>query len=464
MLRRKCACGGSRTGEEECEDCRKLHRRSAGPAAPSIAPPIVHDVLRSPGRPLDAETRSYFEPRFGHDFSKVRVHSDQKAMQSARDIHALAYTVGNNVVFGKPQTGPATSSGRHLLAHELAHVVQQSAFGAVPSHLEIGATDHPAEHAADSAARRACSDTQPIGVSALGRDPEGQVRRQSPGDDEPEKEPKPLIPLPHPFDRLDIKPSLPLPGGLSLPSSEDLNKGWNKIFGPGDKPKDLTCGPGRVKMVDGRCCVGKPGLVDLTNCCFPSQLTLLGTCCPEGVDDSRMNCVSGPPKKPEPTKKPEGKAEFSMTLPPMAPLTLDFPIHFKQNQPAATVADEARLRSSLTPEGERELDTVITWMQRGAEFSTQLTGMASIEGPTKHNEQLGEFRAQSVANALLLRGISILRISDPAGSADDCPALGSGIHNCGDTHAASKIDPNDRVVRARMFIAQKPTVISTRGQ
>jgi hypothetical protein len=290
------------------------------------------------------------------------------------------------------------------------------------------------------------------------------LRRQSPGDDEPEKEPPPLIPLPHPLDRLDIKPNLPLPGGLSLPSTEDLNKGWNKIFGPGDKPKDLTCPPGWVKMVDGRCCAGKPGVVDLTKCCAPSQLTILGTCCPDGVDDSRMNCVEHPPVPPRPPKKPEGKAQLSITLPPTAPLTLDLPIHFKQNQPAATVTDETKLRSSLTSQGQGELDTVISWLQRGAEFSTQLTGMASVEGPAKHNEQLGEFRARSVANALMLRGISISRISDPPSSADDCPTLSSGIHNCGDMHASPAADPDDRQVRARMFISQKPTVVSTKGQ
>jgi len=463
VLRRKCACGAPKSGEAECEDCKKLQRRSAGTAAPSIAPPIVHEVLHSPGQPLDHDARNYLEPRFGHDFSKVRVHSDEKAVQSARDVNALAYTVGNNVVFGKSQINAQTSSGRRLLAHELAHVVQQSATGGVSDHLEIGATDHPAEYAADSAARRVCDEREPGGSSAIARDPEARLRRQKPGEEEPEKEPPPLIPLPHPLDRLDIKPIAPLPGGIDLPSSEDVNKGLGKIFGPGDKPKDLTCGPERVKMVDGRCCAGKPGLVDLTNCCFPSQLTQLGTCCPEGVDDSRMNCVSRPPVRPEP-KKPEGKAELSVTLPPMAALTLDLPIHFKQNQPAAAVTDETKLRNSLTPEGQGELDNVIAWLQRGAEFSTQLTGMASVEGPTKHNEQLGEFRARSVANALMLRGISVLRISDPPGSGDDCPALSSGIHNCGDTHASPKLDPDDRLVRARMFIPQKPKVISTKGQ
>lgn len=465
-MRRKCACGGSTSGETECEECkRKLQRRSAGIAAPTLAPPIVHEVLRSPGRPLDHESRSYFEPRFGHDFSKVRVHSDDKAAQSAHDVHALAYTVGNDVVLGKPQMSSRSRSGRQLLAHELAHVVQQSAGSAVSDPLEIGAADHPAEHAADTAARRVCEDRQSGPVSAVGPDPEVQLRRQPSGDEEPEKEPPPLIPLPHPFDRLDIKPILPLPGGIDPPSIEDIHKGLDKIFGPGDKPKDLSCGPTRIKMVDGRCCAtGKGGAINLNDCCFPSQLTLLGACCPEGVDDSRQNCVSHPPKRPEPPDKPEGKAKLSVTLPPMAPLTLDLPIHFKQNQPAAAVADETKLRNSLTPEGQGELDNVIAWLQRGGEFSTQLTGMASVEGPTKHNEQLGENRARSVANVLMLRGIGISRISDPPGSTDDCAAVAIGIHNCGDTHASPQVDPNDRLVRARMFVRHKPEVVSTKGQ
>jgi hypothetical protein len=464
VLRRKCGCGGSKSGEAECEDCKKkLQRSSAGTAAPSIAPPIIHEVLHSPGQPLDHEVRNYFEPRFGHDFSKVRVHSDEKAVRSARDVNALAYTVGNNVVFGSSQISSRTGSWRQLLAHELAHVVQQSGTGAVPDHLEIGAKDHPAEYAANSAARRVCEETEPVRPAAIARASETQLRRQSPGDDESEKEPKPLFPLPHPFDRLDIKPNLPLPGGLSLPSTEDLNKGWYKIFGPGDKPRDLTCAPGWVKMVDGRCCAGKPGVVDLTKCCAPSQLTRFGTCCPEGVDDSGMNCLKQGPRPPGPPT-PDEKPKLKVTLPPMAPLTLDLSIHFKQNQPAATVTDETKLRSSLTSEGQSELDSVIAWLQRGAEFSTQLTGMASVEGPTEHNQQLGEHRARSVANALLLRGIGIARISDPPGSADDCPALSSGIHNCGDIHASPATDPNDRQVRARMFISQKPMVVSTKGQ
>ena len=89
-------------------------------------PPIVHEVLRSPGQPLDAETRAFMEPRFGHDFSGVQVHADPKAAESARAVDALAYTVGRDVVFGAGQYMPHTDTGRKLMAHESAHVVQQA--------------------------------------------------------------------------------------------------------------------------------------------------------------------------------------------------------------------------------------------------------------------------------------------------------------------------------------------------
>ena len=90
---------------------------------------LVQNVLASPGRPLDVSTREFFATRFGHDFGDVRVHDDATAAASARGVRALAYTVGKDVVFGTGQYSPGTSAGRHLLAHELTHVVQQSGMG-----------------------------------------------------------------------------------------------------------------------------------------------------------------------------------------------------------------------------------------------------------------------------------------------------------------------------------------------
>jgi hypothetical protein len=90
---------------------------------------IVRETLASPGEPLDLATRRFMEPRFGHDFSRVRVHADSRAAQSARALGAQAYMAGSHVIFGRGLYTPDTSAGRQLLAHELTHVVQQSAQG-----------------------------------------------------------------------------------------------------------------------------------------------------------------------------------------------------------------------------------------------------------------------------------------------------------------------------------------------
>jgi len=87
---------------------------------------IVQDVLRSSGRPLDSSTRQFMETRYGHDFSEVRVHTNRQAALSAQAVSARAYTVGQNIVFGWGQYNPSRREGLHLLAHELAHVIQQS--------------------------------------------------------------------------------------------------------------------------------------------------------------------------------------------------------------------------------------------------------------------------------------------------------------------------------------------------
>ncbi|MDH3446252.1 MAG: DUF4157 domain-containing protein, partial [Deltaproteobacteria bacterium] len=178
LLQRKCECGGSAGFVGECSQCQserlrakplqtklsinvpgdqyeqeadrvaeqvtgisnslgglhKSHTTSApmvrrqateNTAAMAEVPPIVHEELRSPGQPLDSDTRAFFEPRFGHDLSNVRVHTDMRAAESAQLVNALAYTTGWKVVFGAGQYAPGTMAGRKLIAHELTHVLQQ---------------------------------------------------------------------------------------------------------------------------------------------------------------------------------------------------------------------------------------------------------------------------------------------------------------------------------------------------
>jgi len=115
--------------------------------APS-APPIVRDVLRAPGQPLNAGTRGFMEPRFDCDFSRVRVHTDPRAAESARSVNARAYAVGSHVVFGAGEFAPDTTGGRKLLAHELAHVAQQRAASPDPRICRDDRFEHEAENAA----------------------------------------------------------------------------------------------------------------------------------------------------------------------------------------------------------------------------------------------------------------------------------------------------------------------------
>ena len=126
-LQRKCACGQTANGGGECEECRKkrepaLQRNSAGPRGQDI-PPVVYETLQATGTPIEPQTRRFMESRFGYDFSNVRVHADSP---SAPAVNALAYTVGSNIVFAPNRYAPGQIEGRRLLAHELAHVIQQS--------------------------------------------------------------------------------------------------------------------------------------------------------------------------------------------------------------------------------------------------------------------------------------------------------------------------------------------------
>jgi hypothetical protein len=182
ILQRKCACSNHTMAGGECNECRKkrsgsLQRAATNHTQVDAAPPIVHEVLRSPGQPLDGETRTWMGARFARDWNRVqtlapapglqrqlvvgppddhyeqeadriaagvsrvtdaqhpahggsgldavRVHSDPRAAESAQAVNALAYTVGSHIVFGPGQYAPGTSTGRRLLAHELTHVAQQ---------------------------------------------------------------------------------------------------------------------------------------------------------------------------------------------------------------------------------------------------------------------------------------------------------------------------------------------------
>ena len=146
-------------------------------SAARLAPPVVNEVLHSSGQPLGATVRGHMESLFGQDFSRVRVHTDARAADSARAVDALAYTVGHHVIFGAGRYQPTTPDGRRLLAHELAHTAQQgpSDFAVQPG-LQIGAAHDPAEHEAERAAAVPESTRTPIGTT-----PFQLARKPAPG-------------------------------------------------------------------------------------------------------------------------------------------------------------------------------------------------------------------------------------------------------------------------------------------
>jgi hypothetical protein len=157
-LQRKCACAGKpATSAQPCAECQgsELLQRRAVAGRPAVGvPAIVRDVLAAPGRPLDAPTRQFMEGRLGHDLSDVRVHDDTRAGESARAVDAEAYTVGQDIVFASGQYRPESTAGRHLIAHELVHTLQQRGLsrGAAPAQPSAPGSEQAFEAEADRVA------------------------------------------------------------------------------------------------------------------------------------------------------------------------------------------------------------------------------------------------------------------------------------------------------------------------
>ncbi|MGH9944724.1 MAG: DUF4157 domain-containing protein [Pyrinomonadaceae bacterium] len=206
-MQRKCACSG---GAHECAACdgksSALQRSSANQFAPAAAaaavPPIVHDVLRSSGAPLDRATRARMESRFGHDFGRVRVHSDERATESARAVRARAYTVGRDIVFGGGQYAPYTATGQRLLAHEMSHILQQrgtKSDAPTASALHIGPAGDASEREAEAAANHVASPARMSGQHLIGEgarlqrqpDEAGTLRQRDPITGQRESDPLP---------------------------------------------------------------------------------------------------------------------------------------------------------------------------------------------------------------------------------------------------------------------------------
>jgi hypothetical protein len=125
LVQRQSACSECPEKEEEEEPVQAKQLSGKSSQVTPGFPNRIHS-LRGGGQPLPKSLRNFFEPRFGADFSGVRVHTCSKAIETAKSINSKAFTTGKDVVFGPGQYSPGTSTGKHLLAHELTHVIQQS--------------------------------------------------------------------------------------------------------------------------------------------------------------------------------------------------------------------------------------------------------------------------------------------------------------------------------------------------
>lgn len=275
-MQRKCACGGTPGPTGECEACRRkrLQRKAEaselGSRNASLVPPVVYEALRSPGQPLDPATRAFMEPSFGRDFSGVRVHTDAKAAESAQAVNALAYTVGQDVIFGADQYAPETAPGRRLLAHELAHTAQQAGRGPSLSQanvLEIADPSDPFEREAEAVASQVMTEGTVVAIQWKG-DSGTKLQRQ----------PKPTAPTPA------------LPGSPSCTPRTGVTE-YGCYCGAGSScPGGLNCTP--ANELDA-CCQQHD--IDYAGCGFLDRFNPFGRCCEitAAADAKFCECARG---------------------------------------------------------------------------------------------------------------------------------------------------------------------------
>lgn len=189
-VQRKCAsCAAGKGKCSECEEKeKKVQRKAGGSGASASASPVASAVqqgMQSPGQTLEPHTRDFMESGFGRDFSDVRVHNNAQAAESAGKLDSLAYTVGNDIVFGPGRYAPHTGEGQRLVAHELTHTVQQDGAGHVAfDKIGVSQSGDAAEQEADAAANAVVSGglitAQPNGATRVARQPKTPAAAQPP--------------------------------------------------------------------------------------------------------------------------------------------------------------------------------------------------------------------------------------------------------------------------------------------
>lgn len=438
-LQRKCACGKSTVGQGECAECnrkrQRLQRRAMNEHIPQTAPLIVSEVLREPGRPLSEGTRNFMESRFGWDFSQVRIHTGAKAAESAQAVNALAYTAGPNVVFNANQFSPGTDNGKSLLAHELAHVVQQKDLSLTNNAaIPIDHANTASEREASQTAKNIITNTPVVPETTLSS-PRLQ-RQDAPIDRRNRIEPDIDLGLDHINTSLNIlsgRYRISLGGGLQDPANllpffsdparlravlevgNDCNEAFqNALISvqrdiTGDE-ENLDIGGGTsIRLGSQRVTLG--GTLGFNSEGFRSfMITLSSREVSERVPE---RCRISPPAPPSRSEEPPGDRDRQRggeedserdrgggggeTPPAPSPLPA-LTIHFFYDS------------TIRRPESNDNFQMIARTLQRYSPLHVYLGGHASLEGTERYNLQLSQRRAEAIRDDLIRLDIDASRI------------------------------------------------------
>lgn len=427
-------------GEPPQDDEARVHarRESAGPAFAAADP-----TPTGAGQALPEALRAEFEPRFGSRFDDVRLHTGASAARSAQQLQARAYTYGRDLVFGAGEYAPTSARGRHLIAHELTHVVQQSRGGAAPM-LQRKGLGGPLDLQPD-----VCVSVPWLSDPACASKA-ADICAATPG-------------LPGCTAVCKVfdchKPNVPktaCPDGWRAAGSKNFA---GQCCRGGIDSAQACCAPDRIAPKDQRCC-GPDETVSDQQCvktkdlppqlpgvlCPAERLTPRGDCCVPPMVLDGLRCTFrqiNPPKPPDVPDVPD---------PPKAVAPLPFDIFFRFDRPHAGEPASA-LGAAATGAGKANFDALVKRLKADPTLQVQLTGRASPPGADSYNLDLGDRRARMLASALASAGVGGARIADPpdATLGDGCTQLGVGLVSCGETGATGEADQE---VRARLF--QRP--------
>jgi outer membrane protein OmpA-like peptidoglycan-associated protein len=442
VLQRKCAYGNQTIAGGEWGSCvqkkgllqRKPQHSGLNTQDAEAVPPVVHDVLHSPGQPLDSAMRAFMDSRFGHDFSSVRVHTDTPAADSARSVNAKAYTVGNHIVFSNGLYNPSSQVGRRLIAHELAHTIQQHGVASATPQAQSFRISEPGdslEREADAVAGRVTAGEKLDGgnFTRAGQSGSGVqsvlLQRENGGKEKKKSEQKktdePLIPMPifEEFDPVVIVPDIPgLPDFVKgqkvalshLKKALDILRGKKKGASDSKRICDLIPGMEIAELgkFAGQCCVKFKR--DEVHCCTWRTLSIKdGRCCKKDeVLLPNNSCFK--PQLATPTTTVSQTTKPPSTT-PFPRLELQTPrIRFGTIE--SMTIDGFALNSATIPAGrEKELDHLAALLKIYKDAEIHIEGHTDSSNTEEYNKTLSEKRVEAVKNALVKRGVSAAKMA-----------------------------------------------------